>query len=300
MKIILIGNQGMLGRDLQSRLQNAGYNVKGLDIDELDITQPEAILPLLEPYGADLVINCASYTAVDKAEAEPELAFAVNRDGPANLSDACKKLEVSLIHISTDYVFDGNAKRPYREDDPVDPLGVYGQSKWAGEKAVRSRLKEYLIVRTAWLYGVHGNNFVKTILKLAREKEELTVVADQKGCPTWTGDLADALVAMAGQIHENPRPIRWGTYHFCGNGFTTWYDFAEAILKQGRLFENLRAVPVVPITTAEYPTPAQRPKWAVLDCTKIERVFGIRPKHWQEGLRFMLEELYNLSPACPA
>jgi len=297
MKIILIGNKGMLGRDLQSRLQNAGFATKGLDIDELDITQPEAILPLLEPYGADLAINCAAYTAVDKAEAESELAFAVNSDGPANLSDACKKLEVPLIHISTDYVFDGNAKRPYREDDPVDPLGVYGQSKWAGEEAVRSRLKEHLIVRTSWLYGVHGNNFVKTILKLAREKEELKVVADQEGCPTWTGDLSDALLALVYRINKDRTGIKWGTYHFCGSGTASWYDFARAIVDEASKRESLRALRLTPIATADYPTPAKRPKWSVLDCTKMERTFGIRRRHWKEGLRLMLEELYNLSPA---
>jgi len=297
MKIILIGNKGMLGRDLQSRLQNAGHNVKGLDIDELDITQPDDILPLLEPYGADLAINCAAYTAVDKAEAEPELAFEVNRDGPANLSDAFKKLEVPLIHISTDYVFDGNAKRPYREDDPPSPIGVYGRSKWAGEEAVRSRLKEHLIVRTSWLYGVHGNNFVKTILRLAREKEELKMVADQEGCPTWTGDLSDAIVAIADRLSKDRSRTLWGTYHFCGTGSTTWYDFAQAIVGEASQKESLKALRVLPIKTSDYPTAAKRPKWSVLDCTKIERVFGIRPKHWGEGLRLMLEELYNLSPA---
>ena len=287
----------MLGRDLQSRLQNAGYNVKGFDIDELDITQPEAILPLFEPFSPDLVINCAAYTAVDKAESEPELAFAVNRHGPANLSDACKKLEVPLIHISTDYVFDGNAKRPYREDDPVDHLGVYGQSKWAGEEAVRSRLKEHLIVRTSWLYGVHGNNFVKTILRLAREKDELRVVDDQEGCPTWTGELADTLLAMVNLISKNMGDAPWGTYHYCGAGTASWYDFARAIVDEASQRESLKALHLSPISTSEYPTPAKRPKRSVLDCTKTERTFGTRRRHWQEGLRLMLEELYNLSPA---
>jgi len=285
MKIILIGNQGMLGRDLQSRLQNASYVTKGLDIDELDITQPDDIL--------DLVINCAAYTAVDKAESEPELAFSVNRDGPANLSDACKKLKIPLIHISTDYVFDGNAKSPYREDDPTGPVGVYGESKWAGEEAIRSRLREHLIVRTAWLYGVHGNNFVKTILRLAHEKSELRVVADQEGCPTWTGDLSDALLAVVDRIYRDRTGLLWGTYHFCGSGTASWYDFARAIMQQASKRESLRALRLTPITTSEYPTPAKRPKRSVLDCTKIERVFSICPKQWREGLRRMLEEFNN-------
>jgi len=297
MKILVIGNKGMLGRDLQSRLQNAGYILKGLDIDELDITRSGHILPLFEPFGPNLVINCAAYTAVDKAESEPELAFAVNKDGPANLADACKKLKIPLIHISTDYVFDGNAKRPYREDDPVDPLGVYGESKWEGEESVRSRLKEHLIVRTSWLYGIHGTNFVKTILRLAREEEELKVVADQEGCPTWTGDLSDAIVAMADPLSKDRSGTLWGTYHFCGSGTASWYDFARAIVQQALKRESLRALHLTPIATADYPTPAKRPKWSVLDCTKIERVFGIRPKQWREGLTLMLEELYT-APNC--
>lgn len=297
MKLLVIGNKGMLGRDLQSRLQNAGYVTKGLDIDELDITQPDDIFPHLEPFRPDLVINCAAYTAVDKAEAEPELAFAVNRDGPTNLSDACKKLGIPLVHVSTDYVFNGNAKRPYREDDPPNPIGVYGESKWAGEEAVRSRLKEHLIVRTSWLYGVHGNNFVKTILKLARDKEELTVVADQEGCPTWTGDLSDALLALVYRINKDRTGIKWGTYHFCGSGTASWYDFAQAIVDEASQRESFKATHVSPIATSDYPTPAKRPKWSVLDCSKIERVFGIRRRHWREGLRLMLEELYT-APNC--
>ena len=295
MKIILLGNRGMLGRDVQSRLQNAGYNIKGLDIDEVDITQQDTILPLIEPFNPALIINCAAYTAVDKAESEPELAFSVNRDGAANLAAACEKLGVPLVHISTDYIFDGNSERHYDEEDPPNPLGIYGQSKWDGEKAVRSLLKQHLIVRTAWLYGVHGNSFVKTILRLAREKDQLRVVADQVGCPTWAGELADTLAALAARIEKDRSDTLWGTYHFCGSGIATWHDFAQAIVQEAAKWERLSASRVTPITTADYPTPAKRPKWSVLDCTKIKRVFGIRPKQWRQGLGLMLEELYSAS-----
>ena len=283
----------MLGRDVQSRLQNAGYIIKGLDIDELDITQQNNILPLLEPFNPALMINCAAYTAVDKAESEPELAFSVNRDGAANLAAACAKLGVPLVHISTDYIFDGNSERPYDEEAPPNPLGIYGKSKWEGEKAVRSHLKEHLIVRTAWLYGVHGNNFVKTILRLAREKDELRIVADQQGCPTWAGELADAVVSLAARIEKHRSDTLWGTYHFCGSGIATWYNFARAIIQEAAKWESLSSLRITPITTDAYPTPAKRPKWCVLDCTKIERVFGIRPKQWRQGLSLMLEELYS-------
>lgn len=173
MKVVIIGNKGMLGRDLVERLWDAGFDLIGVDIGELDITRLDNVLDCLRSFDPDFVINCAAYTAVDKAESEPELAFAVNSDGPAHLAHVCSRLKCPLIHISTDYVFDGNAKKPYCEDDPVNPLGVYGQSKWKGEEAVRRRLKEHLIVRTSWLYGVHGHNFVKTMLRLAREKDEL-------------------------------------------------------------------------------------------------------------------------------
>jgi len=284
MKIIVIGSKGMLGRDLMPRLKAKGLNVRGFDIDELDITRSDKILPCFVPFDPDVVINCAAYTAVDKAESEPELAFAVNSEGPANLANACKELNIPFIHISTDYVFDGNGEKPYCEDDPVNPLGVYGQSKWGGEEAVRSRLKEHLIVRTSWLYGVHGNNFVKTILRLCREKEELSVVADQKGCPTWTGDLSDALVELIDRIKNRSVSMPWGTYHFCGSGSTSWYEFALAIVEEARKRETFGLLRILPITTSEYPTPAKRPMRSVMDCRKIQETFDIHPKQWEKSL----------------
>ena len=290
MKIILIGNQGMLGRDLQPRLEYAGFNLKGLDIDELDITRSDDITLCFESFGPNIIINCAAYTAVDKAESEPDIAFSINKDGPANLANACEKFNIPLVHLSTDYVFDGNAKRPYREEDPVNPLGVYGRSKWAGEEAVRSCLKKHIIVRTSWLYGVHGHNFVKTVLKIAHDKDEIKVVADQKGCPTWTKDLSDALVNLTERIHNDLSGILWGTYHFCGDGSTTWYEFTQAIVNEVSKRSVIKPLRVIPIMTSEYPTPAKRPMWSVMDCSKIKKIFNIHPEKWKNGLTSMLEE----------
>ncbi len=290
-RVLVIGSYGMLGRDLVQSLAGTGCTPVGWDLDQIDITQLAQVRTKLSEVSADVIINCAAYTAVDRAESEPEPAFAVNRDGPAHLAEVCAALQTPLVHISTDYVFDGAADRPYREDDPINPLGVYALSKWQGEQAVRERLADHVIVRTAWLYGVHGNNFVKTILRLAREREELRIVADQYGCPTWTMDLAAALVAIVRQIFSAGRTVPWGTYHFCGGGHTSWHGFASAIVTQGQRLENLRARRIVPITTAEYPLPARRPPWSVLDCGKIGSAFGISPRPWQMGLTDMLRQL---------
>jgi len=293
MKIVVTGSRGMLAQDLLARLERGGFAVIGLDLPELDITRSQEVFAQLNTIRPALVINCAAYTAVDKAESEPAVTFAVNRDGSANLAEPCRCLDIPLLHLSTDYVFDGKAKRPYREDDPTNPLGVYGQSKLEGEEAIRTRLAEHLIVRTSWLYGMHGQNFVKTILRLAKERKKLRVVSDQYGCPTWTGDLAEALVAMAGQIHENRKSIQWGTYHFCGAGTTTWYEFAKAIVEEARVREKLRTSRVVAISTSDYPTAAQRPRCSVLDCSKIREVFHISATAWKEGLEGVLDELYK-------
>lgn len=291
--MLVIGSKGMLARDLLSRWAQTGLHAHELDLPELDITKLDHVASALEALAPGLVVNCAAYTAVDKAESEPDLAYGVNRDGPANLADCCESLEIPLIHISTDYVFDGSAKVPYKETDPVNPLSVYGRSKWEGEERVRTRLKEHVIVRTAWLYGVHGHNFVKTILALARERDEIKVVADQYGGPTWTGDLARVLVEVARAAMQRRREDIWGTYHFCGAGVTTWHGFAEAIVDKARERERLRVARVIPITTREYPTPAHRPAWSVLDCHEMGRVFGITPPAWQSGLDEMMEELHT-------
>jgi dTDP-4-dehydrorhamnose reductase len=212
MKILLTGCRGMLGRDLVPCLEKAGFELQCVDIAEMDITKRNLVLDSVGSAEPDLVINCAAYTAVDKAESEQELAFAVNREGPGHLADACSKRGIPLVHISTDYVFDGKSSRPYREDDLTNPIGVYARSKWEGEEALRARLDKHIIVRTSWLFGFHGNNFVKTILRLAGERDQLRIVNDQKGCPTWTGHLAQALTQIADRIRKSGKETPWGTY----------------------------------------------------------------------------------------
>ncbi len=287
--ILVIGHRGMLGRDLLVRLQASGFAPVGLDLGEIDITRAPDVDTALGHHRPFLVINCAAYTAVDKAEKEPELAFAVNRTGPENLAVACRRHHLPLIHISTDYVFDGKANQPYKEDDPANPLSVYGHSKWEGEQTVRTHLPEHLIVRTAWLYGIHGNSFVKAIRRLAGEREELRVVADQYGSPTWTGDLSGALTAVAMRVLADADRTTWGTYHFCNAGQTTWYDFARLIVDYARRQGPVKAERVVPITSAEYPLLTPRPSYSVLDCSKIARLFGITPRPWETAFEEMNE-----------
>jgi dTDP-4-dehydrorhamnose reductase len=280
----------MLAQELLPCLQQAGLRAVGRGRPELDLTQKASIHAVFEDVRPDICINTAAYTAVDKAESDAAGAFAVNRDGVASLAEACRAVAIPFIHLSTDYVFPGTASRPYQEEDPTAPLGTYGRSKWEGEEAVRDIHAQHLIVRTAWLYGHHGSNFVKTMLRLARERQVLQVVHDQQGCPTWTRELARALTVMCQRLAQAQDTHLWGTYHFCGAGQTTWYDFARAIFAEVRFSEALRIQRVDPIPTTAYPTPAQRPAYSVLDCTKIHRVFGITPRPWRDSLHDCMQE----------
>ncbi len=203
-----------------------------------------------------------------------------------------------LIHISTDYIFNGKSDRPYKEEDAADPLNVYGQSKWEGEEAVRSRLAEHIIVRTSWLYGSRGQNFVKTMLRLGTEREELKVVSDQYGCPTWSFDLAGCLVRIAERALFGSEKVPWGTYHFCGAGITTWYHFASAILDEARRRQSSRIARVLPVPSSSYPTVAARPMYSALDCGKIGASFGIAPPPWDKSLACVMDQLYEL-PGTP-
>lgn len=288
MKLLIIGSNGQLGWELCKRGGKRGFDIIALDLPEFDINDASAVKKEVSQADASIIINAAAYTAVDKAESEPELAFAVNCNGPAHLASSCAKAGIPLIHISTDYVFDGNKKGPYLETDPVSPIGVYGKSKVDGEIEVRGHLKEHIILRTAWLYGIYGNNFVKTMLRLGKEKEMLRVVADQYGCPTYAADLADAILKIASQINEG-RDIAWGTYHYCGKGVTTWHGFTEAIFNEAKKHDSFKVKKVVPISTKEYPTPAKRPANSALDCSLITKHFGISPKPWAESLARMIK-----------
>lgn len=291
-RALLFGGGGMLGWEVVEGLSKAGFKVEAPSRQSADIVRPESIRRVLERDLPGVVINCAAYTAVDRAETEREAAFAVNRDGPAHLAAECARFGLPLIHISTDYIFNGQNDRPYKETDPPGPLNAYGLSKWEGEEAIRSALAEHIILRTSWLYGVRGSNFVKTILRAGREREELRVVSDQHGCPTWTRDLAGAIVRVAGLVYAGSGYRgNWGAYHFCGRGITTWYAFTLAILERARQHESLKVQKVHPVPTTEYPTPAARPRWSVLDCRKIEEKLGISPPPWEVSLGGMLEEL---------
>ena len=239
-----------------------------------------------------LLINAAAYTNVDKAESEPDLAFAVNRDGPDNLARACANAKLPFIHISTDYVFNGQKKSPCIETDQLSPLGVYGKSKEQGEKRVRFETKEHIILRTSWLYGVHGNNFVKTMLRLGKERKIIKVVADQYGCPTSASDLAETILIIASLI-RNSSKINWGTYHYCGQGITTWHEFAEAIFDIAGKHEAMNLKKIEPIKTIDYPTAAKRPFFSALDCSLIEKSFGIKAKPWHESLKHTIDRIFN-------
>ncbi|MGA2027340.1 MAG: dTDP-4-dehydrorhamnose reductase [Syntrophobacteraceae bacterium] len=299
--VVVVGSGGMLGWEVVESLKSAGLKVAALGIPLIDITKRESVRSVLGGIGSPgLLINCAAYTAVDKAESEPEAAFAVNRDGPANLADECERLGIPLIHISTDYVFNGKSDRPYREEDASDPLNVYGLSKWEGEQAVRSRLARHLIVRTSWLYGSRGRNFVKMMLKLGTEREELKVVSDQYGCPTWSFDLAGCLVRIGGRVISGSEGVPWGTYHFCGEGITTWYHFAVAILDEVRRGESSRIARVSPVPSSSYPTVATRPRYSALDCRKIGMSFGIAPPPWKMSLAGLMDGFYKSSGSTDA
>ena len=260
---------------------------------QLNVTNREQVFQNVASTAPKVVINAAAYTAVDKAESEKEKAFAVNRDGPTYLAEACSLHDVPLIHISTDYVFDGTKFEPHMEDDPTAPLGVYGESKLAGELAVRAGCDRHIILRTAWVHGVHGKNFVKTILRLGREGGQLRIVDDQHGNPTFARDLAEAVVAVAERIIDNTVPSGgFGTFHCVGGGATTWHQFARKIFEIGGS-KGVKIPTVEAIVTAQYPTPAPRPLNSVLDCSKLEQVYGITLRPWEDALAEMLDENFG-------
>ena len=288
MQILLTGKDGQLGEELYPLLSSIA-NVVAVGRDSCDLANPEAIRQLVDKTQPDIIVNAAAYTAVDKAESESELARAINGTAPGILAMEAEKLGAKLIHVSTDYVFNGSKNTPYLETDETDPLGEYGQSKLAGEQAILATNANAVILRTAWVYGAGGKgNFVKTMLRLAAQREELGVVVDQVGGPTWTGDLAKAIVDLIPRLN----PETYGVYHYTNSGVTSWYDFAVAIFSEAQaLGLPLKIQQVKPITTAEYPTPARRPAYSVLSGRKISEVLGYYPPHWRQGLRNMLQQL---------
>jgi dTDP-4-dehydrorhamnose reductase len=277
MTLAVFGAGGQVGRELAEAARSQGLAVRAFARAEVDITDAAAVAEAVR--GADFVANCAAYTAVDKAEAERDQAFAVNATAPGIIARACAEAGAALLHISTDYVFRGDGDRPWREDDPIAPLSVYGESKAAGEAAVRAALPRHVILRTAWVFAAHGHNFVRTMLRLGAERPELRIVADQRGGPTPAAAIASAILAIRAQALA-PGFDSWGTFHFAGAPATTWHDFAAAIFATtGRPGPVLHA-----IATADYPTPARRPSNSVLDCGKIGRVFGLGQPDWRQAL----------------
>ena len=289
MRVLVAGSTGQLGMDLVNLLRRQGVDVAAPDMLQLDLLRPETVRDAVRDARPHWVINCAAYTQVDRAEQDRETAFAINCDGARVLAEAAAAAQAWMLQVSTDFVFSGHSSVPYTEEDETGPLGVYGQSKRDGELAVQQACASSIIVRTAWLYGVHGNNFVKTMLRLAAERDELRVVSDQTGTPTWTQDLAQALWALMQQPQA-------GVFHFSDEGQASWHEFASAIVDEARaLGFPVKAQRVVPITTAEYPTPAQRPAYSVLSKAKIERLLAAPIPHWRDSLRAMLKELQQ----CP-
>lgn len=294
MHVLVTGATGQVGYELL-RLAPEGFTVAGFGSVELDITDAAVVEETVERETPALIINAAAYTAVDKAETESDLAYAVNRDGVANLAAAAAQRGIPLLHISTDYVFAGDAKTPYREDESPAPTGVYGASKLAGEKVLAEICANHLIMRTSWVFGAHGNNFVKTMLRLGQEREKLSVVADQHGCPTSAASIAWALWSLAEQYRAQGS-LQWGLYHYAGVPACTWYDFAKNIFDVAHEFGLVSQKPMLDaIATEDFPTTAARPAWSVLDSSRLRHVHGIEPPDWRLDLRDVLTELRSLS-----
>lgn len=270
-KILVTGANGMLGQDLCPILEDSGYEVVETDVDTLDITSTENVKKVLELEKPDFVIHCAAYTNVDKAEEDLKTAELINVTGTENIADICGKLGITLVYISTDYVFDGEKQEPYLPNDRVNPLNNYGMTKYEGEEAVRSLCDQYYVVRTSWLYGHHGKNFVETMLNIAKNNKNLKVVDDQIGSPTWTVDLSNGIISLLKTNAE------YGTYHICGAGATSWYGFAKEIFNQAGVDVNL-----TPCTTNEFPRPAKRPSFSKMES------FG-KCRNWKVALRDYLD-----------
>jgi dTDP-4-dehydrorhamnose reductase len=292
-RLLIAGGTGQLGRALASRAPAAGWSVTAPTRAALDLTDAGSVAAAVRTHAPDVAINAAAYTDVDGAERDAAAAFAVNRDGPARLADACARQGVALIHVSTDYVFPGTARAaPWRPDEAGAPVNLYGRSKLAGEDAVRASGARAAIVRTAWVFSATGRNFVRSMLRLGRERDRLTVVDDQLGAPTPAAGLAEALLAAAAALAAGPVG---GTFHYTGAPAVSWYAFAQAIFAE--LAESWPRRPAVaPISSAAFPTAAARPAYSVLDTTSFAETFGVAPCAWRPGLRRVLAELGEIAP----
>ena len=288
MKILICGSNGQLGKEFRKLAkEDTLYQWLFTDIDELDIRNASLVSLFFEQNKPDLVVNCAAYTAVDKAESDAVNAYALNRDAAGILAAECKKKDVVLIHVSTDYVFSGISPRPYKEEDPAEPTSVYGDSKLQGEAKIIETAGRALIIRTSWLYSMNGNNFVKTMLRLGKERGEVKVVDDQLGSPTYAYDLAVAIMDIIPQV-DSVSGVE--LFHYSDSGQVTWFGFAKSIFELSGI--SCRCFPV---TTAEFPTPVRRPAYSVMDTTKITDRFGVKVPDWKESLRACIRELSDNS-----
>ena len=291
MKVLITGSNGQLGSEIKE-LASDYENLECIfrDLPELDICDTETLTTIISDQHINAVINCAAYTAVDKAEEEEQIAQKVNSEGVLNLVDALKKVDGKLIHISTDYVFDGNHSQPYKESDPVSPIGVYGETKRAGELAVLNSSIDSIVIRTSWLYSVYGNNFVKTMLRLGNQKKSIQVVSDQKGTPTFAKDLAKTCLDILSNAGSTNISKKGSLYHYSNEGVTSWYDFARAIMEISNIDCN-----VIPIETKDYPTQARRPLYSVLDKSKITSDFKVTIPHWRDSLTNCIKKINHNS-----
>ena len=288
-RVLVTGGGGQVGRELALRDGLAGLQVIAEPRTGLDVTDTASVRRALDRHRPDAVINSAAYTAVDRAETEQDAAFAVNEGGAAILARECARRGIALIHLSTDYVFDGSGSRPYLESDPPNPVGVYGRSKLAGERAVADLLERHVVMRTSWVYAAHGANFVRTMLRLAGERDVLQVVDDQHGAPTWAGDVATATLCVAGRILDQGF-ADWGTFHYTARGRTSWHGLAQTIVERAATVTGRRPR-VDPVPTSAWPTAAHRPANSSLDCSRIDRLVGPERPQWTASLSRVLDGL---------
>jgi dTDP-4-dehydrorhamnose reductase len=292
-KALLTGGTGQVGAAIAKAAVRRGFAVTAPARDTLDLTKVDEIVAAVDADDWSIIINCAAYTAVDKAQSEPARANAINRVAPGIFASEAARRAIPIIHLSTDYVFDGSKATPYVEDDPVYPLGVYGASKESGEAAVRAYNPAHAIIRTAWVVSAGGGNFIDTMLRLARERDEIGVVSDQVGCPTSATDIAQAVLTVATQMTKDGG-ISSGTWHFVNSGSATWHDFAAFIFEKASA-KGLKTPRLNAITTADYPTPARRPTNSQLDTSRITKDFGINPRDWQAAISDILNERFAAS-----
>ena len=289
MKILVLGSKGQLGQCLNDQLAISENDVVYASREQIDIADFELTKARILQISPDIVINATAYTAVDKAEKECQLANWINHLAVANIANTCNQLDCWLIHVSTDYVFDGNSDVPYKEDDPTNPQGVYGDSKLKGEEVIEASGCKYLIIRTAWVYSEYGSNFLKTMLRLAASRDELSIVGDQIGCPTYAQDIAKSIASILPCLDSKDSSS--GTYHYCGDEPCSWNEFARAIFLEAKAQGLKTPGYVKSIKTADYPTPAVRPAYSVLDCTKIESCFGVTRSNWRDGIKTVIDRL---------